>query len=337
MSTAPPLDVVTYGEALAVLAAVESGPLAHAQHFVRRAAGAELNVAIGLARLGFRVGWLSRLGGDALGRFILDTLAAEGVDASAVTVDASHPTALYLKSRTTDGTDPEIQYYRAGSAASRLSLADDRPEYFGAARHLHLTGVAAAIADSSYELALHVARRARAAGQSVSFDPNLRPRLWRSREEMIARVNTLAALAHWVMPGLEEGRTLTGGATPDAIAAFYLERGAAGVAVKLGADGAYVRTADLQARIPAPAVARVVDTVGAGDGFAVGFISALLEGLEPAAAAARGNLVGGRAIQAVGDSEGLPTRADLEAVEGTSGVATPPAASAARLPVAPAA
>lgn len=335
MPAPPALDLVTCGEALAVLAAVEPGPLARAEHFVRRAAGAELNVAIGLSRLGFRAGWLSRLGDDALGRFVLDTLAAEGVDASAVTVDPAHPTALYLKSRTADGSDPEIQYFRAGSAASRLSLTDDRPDYFAAARHVHLTGVAAAIADSSYELALQVARRARAGGQRVSFDPNLRPRLWRSRGEMVERVNALAARADWVMPGLDEGRALTGAATPDAIAAFYLERGAHGVVVKLGADGAYVRTADVHALIPAPLVAEVVDTVGAGDGFAVGFISALLEGFEPAAAAARGNVVASLAIQALGDSEGLPTRAQLEAVEARP--ATPRVASAARSPVAPAA
>jgi 2-dehydro-3-deoxygluconokinase len=288
-----------------------------ADHFVRRAAGAELNVSIGLARLGLRVCWLSRLGRDSLGQFVLDTLAAEGIDASAVTVDEAHPTAFYLKSRTLDGSDPEIEYFRRGSAASFLSAADYRPAHFAGASHVHLSGVGAAISDSSYELALRIATAERPPGQRLSFDPNLRPRLWRSHEEMVARINPLAALAQWVMPGLEEGRMLSGAHSPEAIAAFYLERGAEGVVVKLGRDGAYVRTADLQAMVSAAPVRDVVDTVGAGDGFAAGFISALLEGHDPVFACGRGNLIGGMAVQAIGDSEGLPNRAQLDALEET--------------------
>jgi 2-dehydro-3-deoxygluconokinase len=327
------LDVVTYGEALVLFAAVEPGPLACAEHFVKRVAGAELNVAIGLARLGLRVGWLSRVGSDSFGRFVLDTLATEGVDASAVTVDPAHPTGFYLKSRSVDGSDPQIEYFRTGSAASFLSAADDRQEYFARARHVHLSGVAAAISDSSYELALRIAGEALATGQRISFDPNLRPRLWRSREEMIERVNALAALAHWVLPGLEEGRILAGATTAEAVAAFYLERGAEGVAVKLGRDGAYLRTAKTEERVPAAPVERVVDTVGAGDGFAVGFISALLEDRDAMDAARRGNLIGGMAIQVIGDSEGLPSRARLDAAEREMRARD----SVARLPAAPAA
>jgi 2-dehydro-3-deoxygluconokinase len=309
------LDVVTYGEALAVFAAAEPGPLARVRHFAKGIGGAELNVAIGLARLGFRVGWSSRVGRDSFGTFVLETLAREGIDASAVIVDDQHRTGFYLKSRTTDGSDPDIEYFRAGSAASFLSPADYRPDYFAAARRVHLSGVGPAISDSSFELAVHIATRARAAGQGITFDPNLRPRLWRSREEMIGRLNQIAALAQWVLPGLDEGRILTGASDVASIARFYLERGAEGVAIKLGRDGAYVRTASLEAPVPAAPVAKVVDTVGAGDGFAAGFISALLEGRDALAAAARGNLVAGMVIQAVGDSEGLPTRELLDAAE----------------------
>jgi 2-dehydro-3-deoxygluconokinase len=128
-------------------------------------------------------------------------------------------------------------------------------------------------------------------------------------------VNRLGALARWVMPGLEEGRILTGGTTPEDVAGFYLERGAEGVVVKLGRDGAYVRTGEIDAFVPAAPVAQVVDTVGAGDGFAAGFISALLEERDALFAARRGNLMGGMAIQAVGDSEGLPNRERLDAAE----------------------
>ncbi|MFT4046314.1 MAG: sugar kinase [Solimonas sp.] len=308
-------DVVTYGEAMAVFVAEQTGPLAQVERFTKRAAGAELNVAIGLARLGFRVGWRSRLGADSFGRFLLDTLAAEGLDASGVVIDASRPTGFYLKSRSDDGRDPQVEYYRKYSAASQLSLADYDAAWFGQARHVHLSGIGPALSDAAFELALRIAEGARQTGQRLTFDPNLRPQLWRSREEMVERLNRVAACAHWVMPGLEEGRVLTGRETPRDVAGFYLAAGAEGVVIKLGAQGAYVHTRQGEAVIPAPSVPQVVDTVGAGDGFAVGFISGLLEGHDPLRAAARGNWVGGLAIQVKGDSEGLPSRAQLHAFE----------------------
>jgi 2-dehydro-3-deoxygluconokinase len=155
----------------------------------------------------------------------------------------------------------------------------------------------------------------RAAGKTISFDPNLRPTLWPSRAAMVEGLNALAALADWVLPGIGEGEILTGYTQPEDIAKFYLDRGARAVIVKLGAQGAYFRSADDAAVIACEPVANVVDTVGAGDGFAVGVISALLEGKPLPQAVARGNRIGALAIQVIGDSEGLPTRAELDALE----------------------
>jgi 2-dehydro-3-deoxygluconokinase len=310
------LDVVTYGEAMTMFVAVETGDLAKVGQFTKRVAGADLNVAIGLSRLGFKVGWMSRVGRDSFGRYVLDVLAAEAIDANCVTLDERHPTGFQLKSKNDDGSDPAVEYFRKGSAASHLSVADYVAEYVTGARHLHLTGVAPAISASSRELAFHMAREMRAAGKTISFDPNLRPTLWPSREAMAGSLNALAALADWVLPGVSEGLTLTGHAKPEDIARFYLDQGAKGVIVKLGAHGAYFRTADGDAGIvPAVPVAKVVDTVGAGDGFAVGVVSALLEGRDVRHALERGNRIGALAIQVIGDSEGLPTRAELNALE----------------------
>lgn len=310
-----PLDVLTYGEAMALFVADETGPLAAVDHFTKRIAGADLNVAIGLARLGFRVGYVSRVGADSFGRHVLDTLAREGIDASRVSVDTQYPTGFQLKSKEIGGRDPSVEYFRKGSAASHLSIDDFDPEYVNSARHLHLTGVAPAISASSRELAFRLAQSMRAAGKTVSFDPNLRPSLWPSREAMVASLNALAALSDWVLPGLGEGLALTGYETPEDIARFYLDAGARGVVVKLGAQGAYFRTADESGYVAAHPVACVVDTVGAGDGFAVGVVSALLEGRPLLEAVARGNRIGALAIQVIGDSEGLPTRLELDRLE----------------------
>ena len=124
---------------------------------------------------------------------------------------------------------------------------------------------------------------------------------------------TLYALAEgcdWVLPGQAEGELLAGSADPAVIADFYLARGAKCVVVKCGEQGAYFASAQGRGQVPAWPVAEVVDTVGAGDGFAVGVISALLEGGTLPEAARRGAWIGARAVQVRGDTEGLPTRAD---------------------------
>jgi 2-dehydro-3-deoxygluconokinase len=308
------MDVVTAGEPMVQFAALQAGPLEAADTFARISAGAELNVAIGLVRLGLSVGYISRLGDDSFGRFLAALLDREGVDRSQVGIDSEHRTGFMLKSRSDDGSDPQTEYFRSGSAASRLGASDALLGYAAAARHLHLTGIYVAVSPTTRELVFALAAAARAAGRSVSFDPNLRPSLWRSEAEMVDCMNRLAALSDWVLPGLAEGRRLTGRDTPQAIADFYLERGARAVVVKLGADGAYFASADARGSAPGVRVERVVDTVGAGDGFAVGVISALLEGLPLADAAARGNAIGARVVQFPGDCDGLPTRAELDAL-----------------------
>ncbi len=307
------LDVITVGEAMVLFAAEAPGRLEDVAAFNRSTAGAELNVAIGLARLGLRVGYLSRVGHDSFGRHLLGVLSREGIDHRHVAVDAQHPTGFMLKSRSDDGSDPQIEYFRRGSAASRMQASELQADYCASARHLHLTGIFVGVSSTTRELVFELATRARQAGQTISFDPNLRPALWPSQAEMIDCMNRLAALSDWVLPGLEEGRLLTGQPSAEGVADFYLARGAKGVVIKLGAEGAYYATATERGQVPGVKVARVVDTVGAGDGFAVGVISALLEGQSLAAATARGNAIGARVVQSPGDCDGLPTRAELEA------------------------
>jgi len=315
MNETTDFDVITVGEPMALFMARSGGALETVQDFRMTTAGAELNVAIGLARLGLRVCYLSRVGDDVFGRVVLDTLARERVSRAHVAIVANQSTGFMLKSLALDGADPEIDYYRRGSAASGLSVADGVPGLCARARHLHLTGISPALSDSARELVFHLAREARAAGRRVSFDPNLRPRLWPSGDAMRACVNELATLSDLMLPGLAEGRILTGFETPGDIARFYLDRGARQVVVKLGAAGAYCASADGGLLVPAAAVAGIVDTVGAGDGFAAGVISALLEGEPLGAAVVRGNAIGARVIQFPGDSDGLPTRSQLGLAE----------------------
>lgn len=306
------LDVITLGEAMAMFVAQKPGSLRQVETFVKRIAGAELNVATGLARLGLKVGWVSRVGDDSFGQFVLDSLQQEGIDTAGVIVDGRYPTGFQLKSKVENGTDPIVEYFRKGSAASHLSRDDFKPDNFTRARHLHLSGVAAALSASSFDLLDHAAKVMKHAGKTISFDPNLRPVLWKSEAEMVEKLNQLACQADWVLPGLKEGHILTGERTPEGIADFYLSRGVKAVVIKTGADGAWYQSASGEkGAIAALKVTNVVDTVGAGDGFAVGVISALLEGKTLPQAVMRGNKIGSLAIQVQGDSDGLPTREAL--------------------------
>ncbi|SDZ29061.1 sugar kinase [Pseudomonas salomonii] len=304
------IDILSFGETMAMFVAEQTGDLAQVAQFHKRIAGADSNVAIGLSRLGFNVTWLSRVGDDSLGRFVADTLKKEGLDCRHVAIDPLHPTGFQFKSREEAGADPQVEYFRKGSAASHLSIAAISPAVLQA-RHLHATGIPPALSEATGELSVELMTQMRKAGRSVSFDPNLRPSLWASQAQMVREINALAALADWVLPGLGEGRLLTGFDDPADIAAFYLDQGAEAVAIKLGADGAYYRTHMDQGFIAAVPVETVVDTVGAGDGFAVGMISALLENLSFPEAVQRGNWIGSRAVQSRGDMEGLPNRSEL--------------------------
>lgn len=306
------LDVITFGEAMMLLVADRPGPLEQAQAFYKRTAGAETNVAIGLSRLGLKVGWASRLGTDSMGRYLLAAMAGEGIDCSHVVCDPLQKTGFQFKGQVSDGSDPPVEYHRCGSAASHIYVDDIDHDWLLSSRHLHATGVFAAISATTLPVARKTMDLMRAAGRSVSFDPNLRPSLWASPGLMRESVNDLAARADWVLPGLEEGRFLTGEASAEGIARFYRQRGARLVVVKLGAEGAWYDSETAgTGHAPGFPVIRVVDTVGAGDGFAVGVISALLGGLSVPDAVRRGAWIGARAVQVLGDSEGLPSRAEL--------------------------
>ncbi|MDO5638232.1 MAG: sugar kinase, partial [Myroides sp.] len=219
------LDIVTFGEAMAMFIAAETGSLAEVSSFIKRPAGAELNVAIGLARLGFNVAWMSRIGTDSFGTFILDVLKKEKIQTALVTLDNEHPTGFQLKSKVADGSDPTVEYFRKGSAASYLSPTDLNKTYCATAKHLHITGVVAAISESSYQLSDYFVDFMRSEGKTISFDPNLRPSLWKNAEIMKKRINHLAFKSDWFLPGIKEGSILTGLQSEKDIADFYLEQG----------------------------------------------------------------------------------------------------------------
>lgn len=306
---------ITIGEPMAMFTANEPGDLALVETFTKRLAGAELNVAIGMARLGFHSRYMTKLGQDSFGSYIEQAVKAEGVDTSLFTYSSEKRTGFQLKSKELEGDDPTVEYFRKDSAASNLQSNEHPESVFSDDLHLHLTGVAAAVSPSLRALCHKALDSAKASGNSVSFDTNLRPALWSSTKQMVEEINAIAFKSDIVLPGISEGKVLTGFDTPEEIANFYLRQGVKMVVVKLGGDGAYYKLANGESGMKAGnKVASVVDTVGAGDSFAVGVVSAWLENMQTSEAIERGNLFGALAVQVLGDSEGLPTRAELDAM-----------------------
>ncbi|MCC2321449.1 sugar kinase [Cellulomonas xiejunii] len=324
------VEAVTFGEVMGMLVADEPGDLADVTVFRRALAGAEYNVAVGLARLGHRVAWLGRVGDDPVGRHALTQMAAHGVVTDGVQTDPLERTGLQLKSRA-DGGDPQVEYFRRHSAGTRLTATPATDALLSGARHLHATGIPLALGGSIGDFAHHAIDVARSAGARISVDPNLRPALWPSTEVMMREVNRLVERADWVLPGLSEGRLLTGADDPAGIARYYLVRGARLVVVKDGARGAHLFAADGRTTRVRPLPVHCLDTVGAGDGFAAGLVSAALDAWTGDAAdvpdldalGLRAAATGALATTVRGDQEGLPTRAALDTFLTAAAAAVP--------------
>lgn len=305
-------EVVTMGETMVAFCPEQSGPLRYVQRFVKRIAGSESNVAIGLARLGHSSAWVSRLGRDELGEYILREVRAEGVDVSHVERDDSAPTGLMIK-EIHEGDETRVYYYRKGSAASRMSVDDLDEGFLRSCEFIHLSGITPALSESCREMTQALASMAKANGVRLSLDPNIRFRLW-SREEACVTLSGLIPYADVLMPGIEEGRILTGESDPQRIVQTLLAAGAKIVALKLGADGCIVADASQAWHVLPFPVRRVVDPVGAGDAFAAGFLAGLLEGLSLEECGRMANAMGASAVTTSGDYEGLLDRDAFDAL-----------------------
>ncbi|GHJ37920.1 sugar kinase [Streptomyces sp. TS71-3] len=308
-------DVLTFGETMVALRG--SGPLKLGGSMEVSIAGAESNVAIGLSRLGHPVRWVGTVGDDEAGELVLRTLRAEGVDVTGVQHDASAPTGLILfEPRLPDVT--RVHYYRAASAGSRLEPnAIERAFAARAPRILHLTGITPALSSSALAAARRALELGRAHGSLICLDVNFRSRLWSAEaasaflDVCVPHVDVLIASDDELPLCLPQGGAPSD-STADvaALAKLLLARGVGEVVVKLGPEGAVSHTAHGEFHRPARPV-RAVDSVGAGDAFVAGYLSALLDGEDTSARLDRAVTTGAFAVASPGDWEGAPTRSEL--------------------------
>jgi 2-dehydro-3-deoxygluconokinase len=302
--------VVTLGETMVAMVAREAGPLRYASSFERRIAGAESNVAVGLVRLGVRSGWIGGLGDDEFGRYVFSTLRGEGVDVSHVCWETGYPTGVMFKERRAAGKS-RVLYYRKGSAASHLTPEKLPDSYLRQADHLHLTGITPALSDSCAAAALTAVSTVRASGGTVSFDVNLRDQL-RLDDPLQALLPFMRA-AEILFLGFDEARRLFGIGMLAGIERALDGLGVPTVILKLGAEGAKLRSHEREGWIEAPAFrVSAVDEVGAGDAFAAAYLASTLLGRPPEEALGFANAAGALATTVPGDIEGLGGWDDLD-------------------------
>jgi 2-dehydro-3-deoxygluconokinase len=308
-------EVVTFGETMALLTPPRVGLLRHADSLRLGIAGAETNVAIGLARLGRSATWIGRVGDDEFGRLIAETLRGQGVDTRAIT-DPVAATGLMLKEHRMSRAT-RVVYYRTGSAGSRLTSADLPADVITAARVLHVTGITPALSASARDATLAAVETARSAGVTTSFDLNYRSALWTGDEAAVV-YRDLIGRSDIVFATEEEARLVVDGEGPEALAAALRALGPSTVIVKRGSAGAVAIADDELVTVP-PVLVPVVDSVGAGDAFTAGFLAGVVAESGPEESLRLASWTGAFAVTVNGDWEGSPSTEELGLLFGVEG------------------
>lgn len=287
-----------------------TGPMKFVNTFEKKIGGAELNLAIGCARLGLNSGYVSRLGNDEFGKHIQTVARGEGIDVSQVGLVDDFPTSLNFKEIMEDG-NVRTFYYRDKSPTLTLTPDDLDEDFFCQAKILHLTGIYPAIHPENmavYERAIELAKKY---NLKISFDPNIRLRMW-SKEKAQEVLSKLLPSVDILLAGDEEMEIIIGEKDPKKIVEKTKQLGISFVAVKQGEkgsvgyyDGKLVESSVVKA-------SKVVDTVGAGDGFNAGVLYGFLQDWSLEKTLRFANTIGSMVVGVRGDNEGLPYYEDVQ-------------------------
>lgn len=262
------------------------------------------NCAIAAARQGANVGFVTHIGDDTFGQSFMDLWASEGVDTAGVKQVGNAHTGVYFVTHGPEGH--AFSYFRAGSASSRMTPNDLPNNLLRTTSILHVSGISQAISPVAADAVFAAIDVVRGAGGKVSYDTNLRLKLW-PLQRARAVIHAAMAQCHIALPGLDDARQLTGLEDADAIADFYLDLGAEVVALTLGAEGTLVATTSERQRIVGREV-EAVDATAAGDTFDGAFLARLVAGNTPFEAARYANAAAALSTQGYGAVAPMPRR-----------------------------
>ncbi|WP_188206777.1 sugar kinase [Alkalibacillus aidingensis] len=303
-------DIITIGDAMIAFNPSKTGPMKFVDSFQRNIGGAELNVAIGCSRLGLDAGWISRLGNDEFGKFIRNFARGEGIDISEVELVDGHPTSLNFKEIMEDGSVRTF-YYRDNSPTLTMSPEDLSDEFFEQAKILHITGIFPAVTEQNLEITRHAIKLAKKHGLTISFDPNIRLKLW-SKERASEVLKSFLPDVDILLAGVEEMEIILGENEPETIIKACEPYQIDHIILKQGGDGSIGYHNGEMIEAPPVPPSKVVDTVGAGDGFDSGYLYAYLNGWSLEKSLRFANTIGSMVVGVMGDNEGLPYLEDVQ-------------------------
>lgn len=296
------VEIVTLGEPLYELNQQSDG------RFLPGFGGDTMNVAVAARRLGASTAMIAKLGADPFGDEIEALLRREQIEIDAVTRHATAPTGIYLVTHGKGGHS--FSYYRKGSAASLMAATDVPDALIASAKYLHVSGISQAISQTALEAVDQAIGAARRASVPLSYDTNLRTRLW-SVEEARPVIDRTARQAQVLKTSMEDSEALLGLADPARIAAHFLALGCEIVVVTLGKAGVLLAQASGQESIAGFRV-EAVDATGAGDAFTGAFLAELVAGRDPARAARFANAAAALSTLGYGAIQPLPRRVEVE-------------------------
>lgn len=304
--------LLTFGEAMGVAGTEPGTPLRHAGALRFSTAGAEATVAVGVRRLGLDSAWVGTVGADEVGTRVLRDLAGEGVDTSFARRVDDVPTGFMLRDHSTPDFTT-VSYYRQGLAGSRLSAQDVRNAFSGLGQvaTLHLTGLTPLLSSTAHEAVQEAVTLAGRCGASISFDVNYRAALG-SKDDARAILAELLPHLDLLFVSDDELDLVTDETDPQAAVQALSARGVPEVVAKLGGRGALASRTGEVAR-PAPSLpVTVIDTIGAGDSFAAGYLAARHRGLDLTTRLRWGTTCAACTVGTRGDWEGLPELAQID-------------------------
>jgi 2-dehydro-3-deoxygluconokinase/2-dehydro-3-deoxygalactonokinase len=306
-------DVVTLGESLIQLNAVTRGPLRHVTLFERHVAGAETTVAVCVRRQGLSSGLITRVGDDEFGKCILNWVRGEGVDTSQIRVDTEAPTGIYFVQRGFPiPSESKMFYYRKGSAGSRISPSDVDPDYLGAAKLFHTTGITPALSETALEATRKALEISISNNLIVSFDTNIRPVLWGSIDNAVRVLTPIIEKVDILFTDPRDASILLNVQDVDQMIDGFLKFGVETVVLKMGRKGAIAANRREKVSVQTLAV-YVEDPIGAGDAFAGTFITSRLKGRSLEESLKRAVIAGSLVVTVRGDEECLPSEEEIDA------------------------
>lgn len=301
-------QLVTIGETMVSFVPQNSEPLQYGPSLKMRIAGAESNTAIGLTKLGHSAAFISCIGADSLGLFLLRMLRAEGVETAHIKTLSDSPTGIMFKESLHGETS--ISYFRTNSAATNMVPEDIPEKLFEDSKIFHFTGITPILSESCNATIHRAIELAIKNNCKISFDPNIRQKLWKNKNH-IPLMKDFIKQSHYLMIGLEEANMLYGEYNyNDLVSLLFESENLEMLAIKDGANGAYVSNGQEIKFIP-PYNCNCIDPVGAGDAFNAGFLAGLIRGESFETAGRMGAISGAHATETRGDIEGLLTSYEL--------------------------